>query len=300
MKDSIIRLSPPTLPRWILDQLPESVVRYIVEISGRQFHVMEVGSGIPVLALHGNPTWSFLYRRVMQRLLGRPVRLITPDLLGLGFSERIPASDHQLALHGQSIGSLIDALDLNGFILVGQDWGGPIGLSAVASRQHRLAGLVILNTVIGPPKASFRPTAFHRFSRLPVIAELAFRGFGFPQLGLHLVQGDRTSIRGNTARAYRFPLQGLPVAPLALARMVPNNHTHPSIAELQRCEDVIHEFTGPSAIVWGDNDPILGRVRTHVERLMPNASVRRTEAGHFLQEEVPDEIADAICEVAGI
>ena len=280
--------------------MPEEVIRYTLDLGGRQFHVMECGHGTPVLMLHGNPTWSFLYRRVMQRLLGRPIKVIAPDLLGLGFSERIPARDHQLALHGRAIGNLMDALNLDGFVFVGQDWGGPIGLSALADRHERLAGLVILNTVVGPPKPGFQPTAFHRFARFPIISELAFRGLGFPQLGLHLAQGDKTSIRGQVARAYRLPLRGFPSAPLALARMVPDSFDHPSISELQRCEEVIHTFTGPSAIVWGNRDPVLGGVRTHIERLMPNADVTQTDAGHFLQEEVPDEIAAAICKVVGL
>jgi len=250
--------------------------------------------------LHGNPTWSFLYRKVIQRLLNRPIRAIAPDLLGLGFSERIPAADHQLALHGHALGTLIDALNLEGFIFVGQDWGGPIGLSAIANRMDRLAGLVILNTVVGPPKPGFKPTAFHRFARVPILADVAFRSLGFPQLSLHLVQGDKSSIKGNVARAYRLPLRRFPEAPLALARMVPNSLHHPSIAPLHDCERVIREFSGPSAIVWGNNDPILGGVRTHIERLMPDAEVTETEAGHFLQEEVPDEIADAICKVADL
>ena len=119
-------------------------------------------------------------------------------------------------------------------------------------------------------------------------------------VSLHLAQGDKTSIRGQVARAYRLPLRGFPSAPLALARMVPDSFDHPSIRELQRCEEVIHAFEGPSAIVWGNRDPVLGGVRTHIERLMPNADVTQTDAGHFLQEEVPDEIAAAICKVMGI
>ena len=150
----------------MLDQLPEEVLRYKLDLGGRQFHIMETGQGTPVFALHGNPTWSFLYRKVMQRLLNQPIRFIAPDLLGLGFSERIPATDHQLALHGRAVGALLDALDLEKFIFVGQDWGGPIGLSALADRTDRLAGLVILNTVVGPPKPAFKPTAFLRGSIL--------------------------------------------------------------------------------------------------------------------------------------
>ena len=88
------------------------------------------------------------------------------------------------------------------------------------------------------------------------------------------------------------------MAPLALARMVPNGPEHPSIPALSRCQNLVETFDGPTAIVWGDRDPVLGRVRRHVQRLLPDARVTVTNAGHFLQEEVPGEIAAAIRDVA--
>ncbi len=266
-------------------------------------HVMETGDekGLAVLLLHGNPTWGFLYRKVMAELSAQPFRLIAPDLLGLGFSDR-PAQTrlHTLTNHAAWMGELIESLGLERLIFVGQDWGGPIGLRALAERPGLTSGLVLLNTVAGPPKPGFRPAPFHRFARLPFISDVAFRLLGFPQSILHRVQGDRESIRGNIARAYRYPLRGVRrnAAPLALARMVPDSHRHASIGALSVCQEFVSSWKGPAAIVWGDRDPILGRVRTHIERLLPQARVTRTNAGHFLQEEVPHEIAAAIREVA--
>jgi haloalkane dehalogenase len=117
---------------------------------------------------------------------------------------------------------------------------------------------------------------------------------------MHLVQGDRSSVRGDVARAYRWPLRRIAdrIAPLALARMVPATHSHPTIAELQKCQALVEAFRGPSAIVWGERDPVLGRVRRHIERVLPDARVTITQAGHFLQEEVPREIATAVRDVA--
>jgi haloalkane dehalogenase len=88
------------------------------------------------------------------------------------------------------------------------------------------------------------------------------------------------------------------VAPLALARMVPSSLNHPSVPALNRCQELVAGWTGPAAIVWGDRDPVLGRVRDRIARLLPQATLTRTRAGHFLQEEVPDEIAAAIRTVA--
>ena len=295
-------LPPPALPPWIEAMLPGGLRRCRVEVGGYRMHVMEVGQGRPVLLLHGNPTWGFLYRKVAAALAGDPLRLIMPDLIGLGFSDKPRrGAEHQLERHAAWLGALLDGLDLHDPVFVLQDWGGPIALRALADRPRLAGGLVILNTVVGPPRPGFRPTAFHRLARLPGLSQLLFRGFGFPQNALHRVQGDPRTIRGSVARAYRFPLAGLRnnVAPLALARMVPDSAAHASIAALAEGQAFLEGFPGPVAIVWGDRDPVLGRVRSWIERLLPRARVTRTEAGHFLQEEVPAEIAEAVRFVAG-
>ena len=84
------------------------------------------------------------------------------------------------------------------------------------------------------------------------------------------------------------------MAPLALARMVPDSMRHPSVEPLVRVRLLVESFEGPAEIVWGDQDPILGRLRRRTERMLPHARVTATDAGHFLQEEVPEQIADAI------
>ena len=294
-------LPVPAMPAWLEAMLPPDVHRYAVDVGSYRMHVMERGRGRPVLMLHGNPTWGFLYRHVATALTGERLRLIMPDLIGLGFSDKPRDMDeHQLERHGRWVGQLIDELDLTGLIFVGQDWGGPIGLHALRERAQRVAGMVILNTVVGPPRAGFRPTAFHRFSRMPVISDVAFRLGGFPQNLLTLAQGNRRSLLGKAGRAYRYPLRHLRdrIAPLALARMVPDSNEHPTIAALQECEQFVRSYQEPAAIVWGARDPVLGRALGRVEALFPQAPVTRTQAGHFLQEEVPDEIAAAIRMVA--
>jgi haloalkane dehalogenase len=263
-------------------------------------HVMEWGEGRTVLLQHGNPVWGFLYRKVVAALQGQPLRLVVPDLVGLGFSDKPPAAAHTLENHARWLGALIDQLQLEDLVFVAHDWGGPVGLRAFADRPHLLRGLVVLNTVVGPPRPGFRPSFFHRLARWPIVSPMLFRGLGLPQRVLHRVQGDPASIRGKVAHAYQFPLAGLRnnAAPLALARMVPDSLTHPSIEPLRRAQAVVEGFSGRAAIVWGDRDPILGRVRGWIEKLLPSARVTRTSAGHFLQEEVPAEIAEAVRLVA--
>lgn len=296
-----MKSAAPALPSWLEKQLPPGIERYRIATSGGAMHVMEIGAGRPALMLHGNPTWGFLYRHVAEALAGQRLRIVLPDLIGLGFSDKPrDASAHTLEGHARWLGELVDALDLESMIFVGQDWGGPIGLRALADRSERVAGMVILNTVVSEPKPNFRSTAFHRFARLPVVSDAAFRLLGMPQAALWLAQGDRSSIRGGVARAYRYPLRRVRdrVAPLALARMVPDSLDHPSLPALIRCREAFESFDGPIEVVWGDRDPVLGRARSRVEKLRPDATITRTDAGHFLQEEVPQLIADAVVRVA--
>ncbi len=289
------------LPTWLDAMFPPGHTRRLLDVGGARMHFWEWGAGLPVVLLHGNPSWSFLWRKVVAQVLsqGQRIRVIVPDLIGLGLSDKPhDPGAHTLAAHAHWVGALLDQVAPTELVLAVQDWGGPIGLAALAERAERLRGLVVLNTVLGPPRAETRPTAFHRFARLPVVAEAAFR-LGFPQNLMALSQGNKLSIVGRVARAYRWPLRHLTdrVAPLALARMVPDTIDHPSVAWLRTAQRVAEEFRGPSAIVWGDRDPILGRALDRAQALLPRATVTRTSAGHFLQEEVPELIAEAICDV---
>lgn len=284
-------------PGWLSAMLP-GFRRSTIAAGHESLHVMESGpeSGRPVVCLHGNPSWGFLYRKVAQSL-GDEFRVVMPDLVGLGFSSKPPASAHTLDEHAGWVAESIEALDLRDAIFVGQDWGGAIGLLAFARISDRLSAQVILNTVVGPPREGFKATAFHRFAQMPFVAEAAFRFGGFPQNVMRLAQGDRASIRGRVARAYRYPLRRLRdrAGPLALARMVPDSATHPSIEPLRRSQAFFESFDGPIEMVWGDRDPVLGpSVCRWIAKLRPDANVTHTQAGHFLQEEVPDEIAAAV------
>jgi pimeloyl-ACP methyl ester carboxylesterase len=274
-----------------------------IEVDGHRIHLMEAGEGTPVLCVHGNPTWGFLYRKVAMALTGVPIRVLMPDLVGLGFSDHPrDASVHTLEHHVEWMVGLVDALGLTGVTLVVQDWGGAIGVGAFMDHPERLAGLVVLNTILSEPRPGFTPTRFHRFGRMPLVSDVAFRMLGFPQVRLSFAQGDRSSIRGRVSRAYRYPLRSRlsNQAPLALTRMVPDSMSHPSVEPLRRIGEFVRAYHGPAAIVWGDRDPVLGRARSRIERMLPHAPVTRTDAGHFLQEEVPEAIAAAIRQVSGV
>lgn len=307
--------SAPAVPGWIAAMLPSSRGAYYLEQgpdAGRRLHYLdhldpldprEPGDAADrdptaVVMVHGNPTWSFLWRKVIAALPRR--RCVAPDLLGLGLSSMLPRlADHTLDRHADALVELLDALQLPRYVLVGQDWGGPMIAAIGARRPQRVAGVVLANTSVVLPKRP-RGTWFHRFARMPVISDLAFRELGFPQATLWTVQGDRRSLLGGkAAAAYRWPLRNRRdrIAPLALARMVPDGPDHPSMEPLRRGQAWLERFEGPMALVWGVRDPILGRALRRHEQAFPRAPVTTTTAGHFLQEEVPLALAAAIEDV---
>ena len=289
------RLPAPKMPFWISEQLPFD--RYMVDAGdGLKMHVMEQGHGEPVLAFHGNPTWGYLYRKVAADLVGEPIRLIMPDLIGLGFSDAPPsAADHTMANHSDWMSALLDQLELDSVVAVVQDWGGPIGLHAISRHRELMKGLVVMNTSIGPPKEGFKPTLFHRVFSTGIGA-LGSRLTGLPQNWLGFSQNDRKSISGVVRKSYVYPLRrtGIRDTFISLVRMVPDTMDHPTVPLLREVGDFVDSFDGPAAIVWGENDPVLGRLRRRTERALPQAEVTITQAGHFVQEEAPQEIAAAI------
>lgn len=293
------RLPAPDLPPWIAKKVPFTRYRVAVDADLRM-HVMETGRGVPVLMVHGNPTWGFLYRKVAMCLQGQGLRLIMPDLIGFGLSDKPRDFDrHTLVNHSRWLGSLIDQLDLEHVVLVVQDWGGAIGTHPFTTRRERLGGLVVLNTVLDPPPEGFTPSGFHRFAQMPVVSDLVFRGLSFPQGAMAFAQGDRSSIRGDVARAYRYPFRRVRdrVAPLATARMAVDRPNHPSIPALEECAELARTFDGPKAMVWGRRDPIIARALKRTKALLGDPPVKETQAGHFLQEEVPEDIAASVLDV---
>lgn len=291
----------PPLPPFLATALPFTRRAYALERgidAGKTMHFIDHGQGRPVLLVHGNPMWSFLWRQVIEKLPG--FRCVAPDLLGFGLSSKLPRTrDHQVERHLDALEDLVVSLDLKDVVLVGQDWGGPMVAGLGARQPARATGLVIGNTAILVPERP-RGTWFHRFARTPIVSQVAFKVLGFPLGSLDSVQGDKRSIRGAVARAYRYPLARYSdrAGPLGLARMVPSSLDHPSVQALRKGEDWARAFKGPMHFVWGERDPILGRALKRHAEVFPQATVTRTQAGHFLQEEVPELLAAAIVDVA--
>ncbi len=287
------------LPDYAAKYVTDAYKSYFVEVEpGIKVHVLEVGTGFPLFLQHGNPTSGFLYRKVAAELPTDRVRVIMPTLVGLGFSSKIPVSRHTLKNHMRWINSVLVQLKLTELVYVGQDWGGPIGMGALALSPGLLKGAVLLNTGINAPTEKMELSTAHAAVRSPVVGELML-GITSMFDRLHKLQGNPDSMPGDVADLYGKPVldSGNSKAPLTLMRMVPAGPDHPSIPELRIIESYLQSLDIPAEIVWGMKDPILAKGLPHMKQNFPLAPVTETQAGHFLQEEVPVEIAAALVRV---
>jgi haloalkane dehalogenase len=286
-----------TLPDYAARMLTPDYRSYLIEVDpGIKVHVLEVGAGFPVFLMHGNPTSGFLYRRVAAELPTDRLRLIMPTLVGLGFSSKVPASMHTLENHTRWINTALAKLKLGGMIYVGQDWGGPVGMGALALSPRWLKGLVVMNTGFTAPEKAVDLSRMHALVKRPLVGELMVETFRQPFQSLPRLQGNAASLSDDIIELYARPVldSGNRKAPLALMRMVPDGPDHPSAAEMRRIGAYVAGLEVPAEIVWGMNDPILASGLPAMQALFPDAPTTKTDAGHFLQEEVPGEIAAAI------
>lgn len=288
------------LPDYAAAFVSEDYKSYLIEVEpGIKIHVLEVGTGYPVYLQHGNPTSGFLYRKVADELPTDRVRAIMPTMVGLGFSSKVPASEHTLDNHIRWMHAALTQLDLEQLVYVGQDWGGPVGMGALARSPDLLEGAVIMNTGLNAPTEQRELSSIHARVKTPVVGELMLEVFVSIFDRLSEIQGDPASIPADVANLYGAPVTGSgnAKAPLALMRMVPDGPDHPSAAQMREIEAYVESLDVPAEIVWGMKDPILGEGVAVMSQNFPDAPVMETQAGHFLQEEVPADISAAIMRV---
>ncbi len=288
------------LPDYAAKHVTDDYKSYFVEVDpGIKVHVLEVGSGFPVFLQHGNPTSGFLYRKVAEELPTDRVRVIMPTLVGLGFSSKVPASEHTLDNHVRWISGVLEQLQLMELVYAGQDWGGPIGMGALARSPDLLKGAVLLNTGLNAPKEEMDLSRAHAIVKTPVVGELML-GVAFSIFErLPQMQGDPDSIPADVVELYGRPVveSGNDKAPLAMMRMVTDGPDHPTTPQMRVIEGYVQGLDIPAEIIWGMNDPILSKSLPLMKQNFPDAPVTKTEGGHFLQEEVPPEIAGALLRV---
>ena len=267
------------------------------DVGGLRLAYVEAGpaDGEPVLLLHGEPSWSFLYRKVMPVLADAGLRAIAADLAGFGRSDK-PAEvgDYSYARHVEWIRALaFDRLDLRGLTLVGQDWGGLIGLRLVAEHPDRFARVVASNTGL-PTGDQPMPDVWLRFREVVRTA---------PALSVsRLIQsGCRTPLPPVLA-AYEapFPDPAFAAAVRAMPELVPTYPQDPASEANRAAWRRLSAWDKPFLVAFSDSDPITGAMAPVLKRAVPGAAGIEhpvlTGAGHFLQEDAGERLGAVIAE----
>jgi haloalkane dehalogenase len=268
------------------------------DAGGLRLAYVETGpaDGEPVLLLHGEPTWSFVYRKVMPVLADAGLRVIAADLAGFGRSDK-PADtgDHSFARHVEWIRALaFDRLDLHGLTIVGQDWGGLIGLRLVAEHPDRFARVVAANTGL-PTGDEPMPDVWLRFREVVRTA---------PTLSVsRLVQaGCQTRLPPEVLAAYEapFPAPAFAAAPRAMPDLVPTSPDDPASAANRAAWRRLSAWDKPFLVAFSDGDPITGAMAPVLKRTVPGAAGIDqpviTGAGHFLQEDAGERLGTVIAD----
>lgn len=280
-----------TVPSWVPQDLFPYKSRF-VEVQEHSLHHVDVGHGPTLLLLHGNPTWSFLYRNIIEKLKDR-FRCIALDYPGFGLSRAAPDYDHLPTSHARVLEAFVQRLNLTDVTIMVQDWGGPIGLWVAGRHPDLVRALVIGNTWAWPIDGNRH---FERFSKMMggTLGSLAIRHFN-AFVNVMIPMGvKRQKLDPRVMHAYRSPF------PTRESRTPTSVFPREILASYSFLTDVYRGLNSisskPALILWGDRDiAFRHRERQRFERLFSNhRTVMLPGAGHFIQEDAPDEIASAI------
>lgn len=270
------------------------------DVAGVRLHYVDEGprDGAPILMLHGNPTWSYMYRVPIRLLADAGHRCVAVDHMGFGGSEKPPKpSEYTLERHVANTVALIEALDLRGIALVAHDWGGPIGLGAALRLRERFRALVLMNTWAWE-LPSFVPPFLREFRTDGLGEILALAGNLFVESipgGMHRRDPDPRMME-----AYRapFPDYWSRVGTLAFPRDIPLTERDPSARTMSEIHERLPALDGPKLVIWGMRDRVFQPVFLDQWReVFPDARiVELTDASHYLVEDQPEPIAREIAD----
>jgi haloalkane dehalogenase len=262
---------------------------------GLRVHYADEGprGGETVLMMHGEPSWSYLYRKVIPVVTAAGHRAVAPDLVGFGRSDKpSERGDYTYQHHVDWMTAFVEALDLTHVTLLCQDWGGLIGLRLVAERPQRFARVVAANT--------FLPTG----DRRPADAFFAWRQFSqtipeFPAGGI--IQGGTTRPLGEGVRAAYdapFPDESYKAGARQFPMLVPADPEDPAAPANRRAWEVLQRFDKPFLTAFSDSDPVTAGADKVLQKLIPGAQGQPhttiKNAGHFLQEDAGEELGQVV------
>jgi haloalkane dehalogenase len=250
----------------------------------------------PVVVLHGEPTWAYLYRSVMTVLAERGHRVVAVDLVGFGRSDKPAAvADHSYARHvGWTRAALVDGLGLEQATVVGQDWGGLIGLRLATQCPGLAARVVAANTGL-PTGDHEMPEVWHRFREAVETAATL-------EVGRFVESGCRRGLAPTDRAAYDapFPDETFKAGPRAMPGLVPTRPDDPASAANRAAWEQLTRWDRPFLVAFSDGDPITGPMAAVLRAAVPTAAdepeVVVAGAGHFLQEDAGTELGTAVAD----
>jgi len=269
--------------------------RYL-EIEGMRIHYVDEGSGKEViLCLHGEPSWSYLYRKMIPILVNRG-RVIAPDFVGFGRSDKfVRIDDYTYRMHRDTLVKFIEDLDLTNITIVVQDWGGLIGLRVATMMPERFSRLVIMNTGLPLPGVDNIPFAF-------LIWRAFVKYFPVMPVGFVLQFATVSKLPSKVVEAYNapFPDNKYKAGAKAWPLLVPISPNDPATPEMRTAREVLAKWDKPALVMFSDKDPITRPGAKIFRDLIPTAKIQPEiiirDAGHFLQEDKGEEIAERILE----
>ena len=261
---------------------------------GLRLHYVDEGprNAAPVLLLHGEPTWSYLYRHMIPLLVAAGHRVIAPDLIGFGKSDKIAdRAAYSFAGHVAWMKTFLEQLDLRGITLFGQDWGSLIGLRLAAENEARFARIVIGNGML-PTGDEKVPPAFKLWKTFALYTPW------FP-IGRIVAAGVRRKLSPAEIAAYDapFPTAGHKAAARAFPALVPVTPDNPASAANRAAWQVLASWHKPFLTTFSTGDPITRGGDHYMQKRIPGAAGLphiRVRGGHFLQEDSPVELVQAI------
>jgi haloalkane dehalogenase len=262
---------------------------------GNRLHYVDEGSGPPVLMVHGNPTWSFYYRHLVQSLQDR-YRTIAVDHVGCGLSSKPQKYSYTLTQHIQNLTQLIEHLGLDGVHLVVHDWGGPIGLGMAGRFPEKIRSLTILNTGAFPPL--YIPWRIFAL-RFPWLGSLAIRRFNLFAGPATRMTMNRTKLSDIAKAGLLAPYKGHAnrVAIDAFVKDIPfskSHHVYNELAQIER--NLTHLADKPIQFIWGMQDWCFSpKCLSKFQELFPAANVLEiADAGHYVLEDAKEDVLAAI------
>ena len=269
---------------------------HFLNVHGVRLHYVDEGAGDPVLMLHGQPTWSYLWRKIIPSIAASR-RAIAPDLMGFGLSDKPPDRDYTFVEHAGMLERLIETLGLKDLTLVLHDWGGPIGLQYAVRHPENMKALVLVSTFAG---TGFRaPWWFRLPTRTPLLSDLLVRRFNL--FGRYAIRfGSLSRVPAEVLREYRerHPDYASRKGVAAFPKMLPLSSGDEAWRPMAETRRRLTGLKTPTLFIAGDRDPVTRWLGLDwILEAMPHARVEIVEkAGHYIQEDRPDELTRLILE----